>query len=182
MLQRLIKKAYKWACEGPTKYYYANGDEIITIGHQMLLDLVILNNTNMETSVAIVPKTYYMHSEPGLQDKVSMSRNGNLWVEQIPTPRITIAMQYDEAAQAFIYGISICSPEDNYVHKFGNNLALKRLNEGFGKIPYVANKPISIKDRAIKFMEVLMASIEGDIVRYQRKLEIFRKVGPAVIV
>ena len=139
MLQRLIERIHDWVCKDPTKYYYANGDEIITMGHQMLLDLVTTNNLNMEenkvetTALTVRPKTYYATSstETYLIRPYVAKRSGRTIPKARRVPIMTIAAIYKPEIQSIVYGISICSADDDFHAKEGRKRAKERMDANF---------------------------------------------------
>jgi hypothetical protein len=193
MLQRLIEKAYQWACKDPTKYYYANGDEIITMGHQLLLDLVTPNNTNMEedkvqtTALTVRPKTYYATSaiDAYILEPYVTKRSGRVIAKARRAPIMTIAAIYKVEEGAMVYGISICSSDDEFHPKEGRKRAKERMDQGFCVIRYVPKNTVFSPEQIQEFLkttcEGIIAVFETEVIvqgklhsKFERRIAAFK--------
>lgn len=90
--------------------------------------------------------------------------------------RVTIAVMYDYSANQLHYGISICSPYDNFDRKRGQKEALRRLKEGFGVVPYSMDKPscgskgMQPIDAASVFLSNLKIAVEANHRKFKKRL------------
>lgn len=76
------------------------------------------------------------------------------------------------------YGLSICSENDTFNRATGRLSAVKRMEEGYGKIPIdTFGKRAPLGERAIvyTFLRSIVESIDEDVNKYKRRLEEFNK-------
>jgi hypothetical protein len=103
--------------------------------------------------------------------------------------RATVAAQLVEVngVKEFHYGVSICSAGDNFNKTKGRELALQRLQSGYGKTVwnthyqdmadfFAAEEENDGTERAtIQFVNDLANSVAGKIKKHKRKLESLKK-------
>jgi hypothetical protein len=183
-LKDIFIKVHDFICkdyDSDTHYYYANGDEIITIGHQLLLDSVTTNKPIMETSVATVPKIYYINSKERKMNVPWISKRGVGHISQINDKRVTVAVSANE--QVLIYGIAICSPEDNFVREKGKELAKQRMLNGFCNIPMskIKLKGKDLQTTVLQFARNLLAAVEENPTKFERRIAEFNAMRKELV-
>lgn len=114
-------------------------------------------------------KVYYgftEHKEPkGVIERATLYGPTN----EYTSARGTIAMK--RVKDEIHYGIAVCSESDNFNKQFGRDLALQRLNQGFGKFPIktmIAQLYPNEKEMMLFYLDNMVDSVGRKIRKKQR--------------
>lgn len=135
-------------------------------------------------------KVYYAHTGAHvLSHKLVIDDKGESNVYVKLQQRATIALKFESGV--FMYGVSICSKDDNFSRKEGCIKALERLDLGFGTLPANAANVIAVDHQkrgntqdqlAIGVLKNLVTSIEKDMPKYKKRIIEFNKTHPSTVV